>query len=72
MFNMNNEELKKFYCGAYRKKICAEYPNIRAVDGFKLMHHSKEFYVEDWLHPNMLGCESYGRNLAKEIERLNF
>ena len=53
------------------KKICAEYSNITVVDGFKLVPHSSEYFLDD-LHPNGEGCELYGRNLVLEIKRLKF
>lgn len=53
------------------KKICEKYPNITVVDGFKLVPHLSEYFLDD-LHPNCLGCEIYGRNLVEEIKRLGF
>lgn len=53
------------------KKIAGAYPNIKIVDGFKLVPHLPEYFL-DKLHPNCFGAEVYGRNLAREIERLKF
>lgn len=56
------------------KKIIAtasEYPNVKVVDGFKLIPHLKDYYY-DMIHPNLLGGETYGNNLAKEIIKLKF
>lgn len=53
------------------KEICEKYPNITVVDGFKLVPHLSEYFLDD-LHPNCLGCEIYGRNLVEEIKRLGF
>lgn len=53
------------------KKIVSKYPNIKVVDGFKLVPHFEEYYLDN-LHPNKLGTEVYGRNLVREIERLGF
>lgn len=53
------------------KEICEKYPNITVVDGFKLVPHLSEYFLDD-LHPNCLGCEIYGRNLAAEIKKLGF
>lgn len=51
--------------------VCKGYPNITVVDGFKLVPHLNEYFI-DKLHPNALGCEIYGRNLAHEMIRLGF
>ena len=53
------------------KKIAGKYHNVKIIDGFKMVPHLPEYYL-DGLHPNCLGAEVYGRNLAKEIERLGF
>ncbi|MCR5806316.1 MAG: SGNH/GDSL hydrolase family protein [Oscillospiraceae bacterium] len=53
------------------KKIAAGYRNVKIVDGFKLVPHLPEYFL-DLLHPNCLGCEVYGRNLVEEIRRLGF
>ncbi|MBQ2935950.1 MAG: SGNH/GDSL hydrolase family protein [Lachnospiraceae bacterium] len=53
------------------KEICEKYSNIIVVDGFKLVPHLSEYFLDD-LHPNCLGCEVYGRNLVAEIKRLGF
>ena len=53
------------------KEICEKYPNITVIDGFKLVPHLSEYFLDD-LHPNCLGCEIYGRNLVEEIKRLGF
>ena len=68
------EELKTEFIN-FCKKIkdtASKYPNIKVVDGFELMHHDIEYYMPDWLHPNALGCEVYGRNLVEKIRELNF
>ncbi len=36
---------------------------MRVIDGMKLVPHFNEYFL-DTLHPNCLGCEVYGRNLA--------
>lgn len=53
------------FCGKV-KEVCERYPNITVIDGFQLVPHLSEYYLDD-LHPNCLGCEIYGRNLAEEI-----
>lgn len=51
--------------------ICAKYPNITVVDGYRLVPHLSEYFLDN-LHPNVVGCEWYGRNLVEEIRRTGF
>ncbi len=51
--------------------IAAKYPNVTVVDGFTLVPHLPEYFLDN-LHPNALGAEVYGRNLAEAIRRLGF
>ena len=51
--------------------IAAAYPNVTVVDGFELVPHLPEYFLDN-LHPNALGCEVYGRNLVEAIRRLGF
>ena len=53
------------------KKIAGSYKNVKVVDGFRLVPHLHEYFL-DKLHPNCFGAEVYGRNLVREIERLGF
>lgn len=53
------------------KEICKKYANITIVDGFKLVPHLPEYFLDN-LHPNCLGAEVYGRNLVLEIEKTGF
>lgn len=53
------------------KKIVTRYPNIKVVDGFDLVPHLPEYFLDN-LHPNQLGAEIYGRNLVEEIRKLGF
>ena len=53
------------------KKIAEKYNNVIIVDGFKLVPHLPEYFL-DKLHPNCLGSEVYGRNLVLEIEKAGF
>ncbi len=53
------------------KEIAEKYPNVTIVDGFKLVPHLPEYFL-DKLHPNCLGCEVYGRNLVLEIQKKGF
>ncbi|MBP3593162.1 MAG: SGNH/GDSL hydrolase family protein [Lachnospiraceae bacterium] len=53
------------------KKIAEKYSNVTVVDGFNLVPHLPEYFL-DKLHPNCLGCEVYGRNLVLEIQKTGF
>ena len=53
------------------KSIVEKYDNITVVEGFKLVPHLPEYFL-DKLHPNCLGSEVYGRNLMLEIEKSGF
>ena len=53
------------------KKIASQYPNVTVVDGFKLVPHLPEYFLDN-LHPNVVGTETYGRNLVEEIRRTGF
>ena len=51
------------------KKIAGSYKNVTVVDGFKLVPHLSEYYLDN-LHPNCLGAGAYGRNLVEEIRKV--
>ena len=53
------------------KKIAGSYKNVKVIDGFKLVPHLSEYYLDN-LHPNCLGTETYGRNLVEEIRSIGF
>ena len=53
------------------KEIAGRYPNVKIVDGFSLVPHLPEYFLDN-LHPNVLGAETYGRNLVEEIRRIGF
>ena len=53
------------------KSICNSYKHISVVDGFSLVPHLEEYFL-DKLHPNVLGSELYGRNLADYIMKIGF
>ena len=53
------------------KKIAGSYKNVTVVDGFTLVPHLKEYYLDN-LHPNCLGTENYGRNLVEAIRKIGF
>ena len=48
------------------KKIAGSYKNVTVVDGFKMVPHLKEYFLDN-LHPNCLGTETFGRNLVEAI-----
>lgn len=51
--------------------ICNRYSNITVVEGFKLVPHLSEYFIDN-LHPNALGSELYGRNLVLAIQEAGF
>ena len=51
------------------KAIAEQYKNVKVIEGMKLVPHFPEYYLDN-LHPNSLGCELYGRNLAEAIKSL--
>ncbi len=53
------------------KAIAGRYPNVKIVDGFTLVPHLPEYFLDN-LHPNALGAETYGRNLVEAIRSLGF
>ena len=53
------------------QSIASQYSNVLTVDGFELVPHLPEYYL-DGLHPNSLGAEVYGRNLAAFIRASGF
>lgn len=53
------------------KKIAGSYKNVKVIDGFKMVPHLSEYFLDN-LHPNCLGTETYGRNLVEEIRKLGF
>ena len=53
------------------KKIAEKYDVVKVVEGWKLVPHLSEYYLDN-LHPNQLGTEVYARNLVRKIEELQF
>ena len=53
------------------KSIAGKYPNVSVIDGFTLVPHLPEYFIDN-LHPNCLGAETYGRNLVEAIRRIGF
>ena len=64
----NGEPTLIAYCGKI-KAICGKYKNISIIDGFSLVPHLPEYYLDN-LHPNVIGAEVYGRNLVEEIRKI--
>ena len=67
--NTNHEKLEQ-YCEGI-KNVCRKYKNIIIVDGFKLVPHLSEYFLDN-LHPNALGAQVYGRNLVEKIREIGF
>ncbi len=53
------------------KKIAGSYSNVKVIDGFTLVPHLPEYYLDN-LHPNALGTENYARNLVEAIKKIKF
>ena len=53
------------------KEIVQNYDNITVVEGFRLVPHLPEYFLDN-LHPNCLGSEVYGRNLVSEMRKRGF
>ncbi|MBQ4227989.1 MAG: SGNH/GDSL hydrolase family protein [Clostridia bacterium] len=51
------------------ERIASGYRNVRLIDGFKMVPHLPEYFL-DKLHPNALGCETYGRNLVEALRAM--
>lgn len=51
------------------KAVAARYEQVTVLDGFKLVPHLPEYYLDN-LHPNQLGAEMYAVNLVRFIESL--
>ena len=52
------------------KKIAGSYSNVKVIDGFKLVPHLPEYYLDN-LHPNALGCQEYALNLVEALKRIS-
>jgi lysophospholipase L1-like esterase len=63
-FDSEREEIDFIRFCEEIKKVCGGYPNIRVIDGFELVPHEHEYYIDD-LHPNLKGAEIYGNKLAE-------
>lgn len=47
------------------RKVCAQYPQIRLINGLTLVPHREECFSPDVLHPNDFGFQFMGRNLLR-------
>ena len=63
------ERLRQY--GEAIRKVCADYPHVTVVDGWKLVPHLP-CYFKDGLHPNALGATVYGHALTEEIRKIGF
>lgn len=64
------EKTMRRFCESIRA-ICARYPNIKVIDGFRLIPHLREYFL-DRVHPNVLGAQVCGDALADEIQKIGF
>ena len=60
--NGQKEDFIRFCEGI--KCIAAGTPNTRVIDGFELVPHGSEYYIDD-LHPNLEGAKTYGKKLGE-------
>jgi lysophospholipase L1-like esterase len=54
------------------REIAAGYANVQVIDADDMVPHFADYYMEDMVHPNALGMELYGQNLAKAIKKIKF
>lgn len=52
-------------------EVCAKYPNITVLDGFTLVPHINECFI-DSLHPNAYGCELMAQGIADFMKKIKF
>ena len=68
----NVEDWDRFnWCIEKIKNACAQYDNIKVVDGFSLVPNTDECF-SDKVHPNSFGSLMYSTNLIKAIKKLKF
>ena len=53
------------------RAICARFDNVDVVDGFSLVPHPAQFFI-DGTHPTELGMTYYAENLMAAIRKLRF
>ena len=49
-----------------------QYPQMQSVSAYDMIPHFSEYFMNDLVHPNALGMESYGWNLVKAIKKCGF
>lgn len=49
-----------------------KYPQMQIVSAYNMVPHFIDYYMEDLIHPNSLGMETYGNNLVKVIKQKGF
>ena len=54
------------------KENAEKYPQMKVIDGFLLVPHLQEYFLNDVVHPNTLGMITYADNLMNEIKRMGF
>lgn len=53
-------------------EIAVQYPHVQLVNAYNMVPHLADYYMEDMVHPNALGMELYGQNLAAAIKKIGF
>ena len=70
--NIENRTEKYRRIKAEILEIASRYPNVQFVSAYEMVPHLEDYYMEDMIHPNALGMELYGQNLAREIKKIKF
>ncbi len=70
--NIENKPQKYKRIKGFILDAAGRYPNIKSVSAYGMIPHLADYYMDDLTHPNALGMELYGQNLAKEIKRIKF
>ena len=72
LWRNNGVDWQRFkWCIDTIKSACAEYENIKVVDGLDLVPNVDECF-SDGVHPNAYGSELLANNLISEMKRLKF
>ena len=70
--DIENVEEKVQTIKALIREIAAGYANVQVIETDDMIPHLPDYYMEDMVHPNALGMELYGQNLAKTIKKIKF